>query len=308
MTLRHLRAFMAVAEELSFTGAARRLHISQPPLSRQIQQLETEIGVKLFLRSSQGIALTDKGRLFLQEARQLTMIADDFLDTAHRVRREGTAAVRVAIDWGLWKAVNRILTHHVRQHPLVEIVAEDLGRDGNLQEPAHTFRRRYTDVALTRTPVEGHAIECEPLFHEHLVVLIRDDHPLAGAGAVRLRQLTGETLLMPERDLGPVSCEKTLALYAAAGLKPRVAQTRTGPLAQSGLMLVASGDGVYLSVASAFTQPQAAEGVASLTLEEPNASVPVLLAYRRNESSAAAMAFVKSAFDVFGVRSPGGRA
>lgn len=308
MTLRHLRAFMAVAEELSFTGAARRLHISQPPLSRQIQQLETEIGVKLFLRSSQGIALTDKGRLFLQEARQLTMIADDFLDTAHRVRREGTAAVRVAIDWGLWKAVNRIRTHHVRQHPSVEVVAEDLRRDGSLQEPAHAFRRHYTDVALTRTPVEGETIECEPLFHEHLVVLIRDDHPLAGAGTVRLRQLTGETLLMPERDLGLVSCEKTHALYAAAGLKPRIAQTRTGPLAQSGLMLVASGDGVYLSVGSAFTQSQAAEGVASLTLEEPNASLPVLLAYRRNESAGAAVDFVKSAFDVFGVRSPGRRA
>jgi len=150
MTLRHLRAFMAVAEELSFTSAARRLHISQPPLSRQIQQLETQIGAKLFARSSQGIALTAKGQWFLGEVRQLTSLADEFLESALRVRREGTGAVRVGIDWALWKAVNRIRTQHARQHPGVDIIGEDLFRRGDVLDVAQAFRWRRIDVVLTR--------------------------------------------------------------------------------------------------------------------------------------------------------------
>ena len=299
MTLRHLRAFMAVAEELSFTGAARKLHISQPPLSRQIQQLEVEVGDQLFLRSAQGIELTDKGRVFLHEARQLTVIADEFLETAQRVRREGMGAVRVGIDWGLWNAINRIRTHHAMQHPGVEIIGEDLRTHGELHEPGQAFRRHRIDVALTRMAVNAPAIECQTLFHERVVVLIREDHPLVELGAVRLRQLAAEPLLITDRKGGPVLCEKVQALYASAGVTPRAVHTRTGPVAQSGLMLVASGEGIYLSVSSPFTQPHAAPGVAELTLDEPNATVPVMLAFRRDERSAAAVNFVTSAREAF---------
>jgi LysR family transcriptional regulator, benzoate and cis,cis-muconate-responsive activator of ben and cat genes len=299
MTLRHLRAFVAVAEELSFTSAARRLHISQPPLSRQIQQLETEIGAKLFARSSQGIALTAKGQWFLGEVRQLTSLADEFLESAQRVRREGTGAVRVGIDWALWKAVNRIRTQHARQHPGVDIIGEDLFRCGDALDVAQAFRWRRIDVALTRVAVEAASIECEPLFSERIVVLIRADHPLARAGSVRLRQLANETLMMPGRKAGPVSCEKVIALYEAAGITPRLIHTHTGPIAQSGLMLVSSGEGFYVSVGGPFTQPHAADGVAMLTLDEPNATIPVLLAFRRNESCLAALDFVQSARDAF---------
>lgn len=299
MNLRHLRAFVAVAEELSFTSAARKLHISQPPLSRQIQQLERKIGVKLFLRSSQGIALTGQGERFLQEARELMSVADEFLETAQQVLREGTGAVRIGIDWALWKAVNRIRTHHARQHPGVDITGEDLLGRGDVQDAAQAFRRHRIDVALTRAAVEAASIASEPLFQERIVVLIRDDHPLARTGSVRLRHLASETLLMPDRKASPVPFEKAMGLYGAAAVTPRLIHTRGGPTTQSGLMLVASGEGVYFSVGSGFTQPQGAEGVAVLTLDEPDATIPVLLAFRRDESSEAVLDFVTSARDVF---------
>jgi DNA-binding transcriptional LysR family regulator len=300
MTLRHLRAFMAVAEELSFTGAARKLHISQPPLSRQIQQLEKEIGVTLFVRRSHGIELTDRGRVFLAEARRLSGMANEFLQTAHRLRREDIAIVRIGSAWGLWKAMNQLRVHHARRHPGIEIVVEDLATRGDAHGVADVLRRQQMDLALTRVPVEGSGIHCEVVFEEQIVVLMRESHPLARAHAVRLRQLAEETLLMPDRKASPVLHDRVLALYVSAGVTPRVVHTQTTPDAQSGLLQVASGDGIFLSVASPFTQPHAVHGVAEVALDEPHAATPMFLAWRKDETSKSVLNFVSSARHVFG--------
>jgi LysR family transcriptional regulator, benzoate and cis,cis-muconate-responsive activator of ben and cat genes len=299
MTLRHLRAFIAVADELSFTSAARTLHISQPPLSRQIQQLEKEIGVKLFVRGPHGIALTDRGRVFLDEARRLSAIASEFLETAQRLRREGIDVVRIATASGLWKAMNRLRLHHGKRHRGIDITVEDLGPPGEHHNLGDALRRRQIDVALTRIPVEAPSVEHQVLFQEEIVVLIRQDHRLARARSVRLAQLTGERLLMHERKTSPVLYDKILALYAAAGIAPQVVPSQTNPDAPSGLLQVASGQGIYLTVASPFTQPHAANGIAELALDEPNASTPVLIAWRKDESSKAVVNFVHSALDAF---------
>jgi DNA-binding transcriptional LysR family regulator len=299
MTLRHLRAFMAVAEELSFTGAARKLHISQPPLSRQIQQLEQEIGVKLFLRRSHGIELTDRGRVFLAEARRLSAIANEFLQTAQRLRREGIGVVRVGAAPGLWKAMNRLRVYHAKRHPAIEITVEDLWSRGELHNVADALRRHQIDIALTRVPVDAPSVESEVLFQEQIVVLIREAHPLARADTVRLREIGGETLLMPDRKTSPLLHDRILALYAAAGVTPRMVPTQTSPESQSGLLQVASGDGIFLSVGSPFTQPHAARGVAELPLDEPHATTPMLMAWRRDEASRPVLNFIASARDAF---------
>ena len=299
MTLRHLRAFMAVADELSFTGAARKLHISQPPLSRQIQQLEKEVGVKLFLRRSHGIELTDRGRGFLAEARRLNGIANDFLQTAQRLRRDGIGVVRVGTGWGLWKAINRLRLHHARRDAGVEITVEDPLRSGEQQNPADALRRRQIDVALTRLPIATPAIACEVAFTEQIVVLLRENHPLSGARTLRLRQVADETLLMPDRKAAPALYDRVLALYAAAGVTPRVVHTRSTPDAPSGLLQVASGEGIHLTAASPWTQPHAVNGVAEVPLDEPNATTPMFLAWRRDETSRHVLNLVASARDVF---------
>lgn len=299
MTLRHVRAFLAVAEELSFTSAARRLHISQPPLSRQIQQLESEIGVQLFLRRAQGIELTEKGRLFLEEARRLSATANEFLDTAHRIRREGIGVVRVGVPSGLWKAVNRIRLHAAKRYPGLDVTAEDLRTHADLDGPNNAFRRHRIDVALTRAPVNWPSVQCEPLFHEQIVVLIGDAHPLARGGAVRLRQVAAETVWMQERKASPSLYDKTQSLYAAAGVTPRIVHTSGSPVELSGLMRVASGEGISLTVASPFTGRHAADGISELTLDEPHSTNPVLLAWRKDTSSKAVINFITSAREVF---------
>ena len=299
MTLRHLRAFIAVADELSFTNAARTLHISQPPLSRQIQKLEQEIGVKLFLRGPHGIALTDRGRVFLDEARRLSAIANEFLETAQRLRREGTDVVRIGTAWGLWKAMNRLRLHHAKRHRGIDITVEDLWTPAGNHSVADALRRQQIDVALTRMPVDAPAVNHQVLFQEEIVVLIRQHHPLAGTRSVRLAQLAGERLLMHERKLSPVLYDRILALYGAAGISPQMVHTQSNPDAPSGLLQVASGQGIYLTVASQFTQPHAANGIAELALDEPNACTPVLIVWRKDESSKAVLNFVNSALDAF---------
>ena len=299
MTLRHLRAFIAVADELSFTGAARALHISQPPLSRQIQQLEREIGVSLFLRSPHGIALTDRGRVFLDEARRLSALANEFLEAAQRLRREGIDVVRIGSAWGLWKAMNRVRVHHARRHRGIDLTVEDFSTPREHHTVADALRRRQIDVALTRIPVDAPSLMHQVLFHEDIVVLVRQQHRLASARRVRLAQLAGERLLMHDRRLSPALHDKVLALYAAAGVAPQVVVTPSNPDAPSGLLQVASGQGIYLTVASPFTQPHAVSGIAEVRLDEPNASTPVLIAWRNDEPSHAVLDFVTSALDAF---------
>jgi hypothetical protein len=131
------------------------------------------------------------------------------------------------------------------------------------------------------------------------VALLPDDHPLAGAGAVRLRQLAGETVLVCPRKSCPVPYEQVLSLYAVEGVRPRVAESQASPLEVSGLMRVTAREGIYFSVASPLTQPQAVAGVAAVALDSADATVPVLLAWRRGESSTLVLDFVASARGVF---------
>ena len=161
------------------------------------------------------------------------------------------------------------------------------------------FRRQRIDVALTRASVEAPLIDNEPLFDERIVMLIREDHPLTRSRAVGLCQLTGETLLMFERKLSPMLYDKVLELYAAAGVTPRIVHTKTSPIEQAGLMLIASGEGIFPSNSSRFTMSQAAKGVAALPLSDPKATVPVMISCRSDETSPAVLEFVSAARQAF---------
>ena len=299
MNLRHVRAFVVVAEELSFTNAARRLHISQPPLSRQIQQLEREVGAKLFIRRPQRIELTDRGTLLLEEARRLGAIADEFLETAQSVKRRATGVVRIGLSWGLWSALNRVRARYSKDHPDVEITVEDLCLQHDSMTSADAFRRQRIDVAVTRASVEAPGIENEPLFDERIVMLAREDHPLAHARGVGLCQLSKETLLMFERKLNPTLYDKVLEMYATAGVAPRIVHTKTSPYQQAGLMLIATGEGIFPSIRSKFTQPHSANGVAALALSDPHAKIPVMISWRGDETSSAILQFVDTARQAF---------
>ncbi|MFB6438166.1 LysR family transcriptional regulator [Streptomyces sp. NPDC056411] len=186
MELRTLRYFVAVAEELHFGRAAARLHMSQPPLSRAIKRLETEIGALLFARSPAGVTLTPVGAVLLDEARAL-------LDQADRVRvrvaaAAGTATLTLGIlGDGTDPGSTRLAAAFRRTHPGVDIRI----RDTDLTDPTCGLRAGLVDVALTRAPFDDTALTVRELRTDPVGAVLRADDPLARRDPLKLADLAG---------------------------------------------------------------------------------------------------------------------
>jgi DNA-binding transcriptional LysR family regulator len=184
MDLRTLRYFVAVAEELHFGRAAARLHMSQPPLSRAIKQLETEFGAALFDRSPAGVALTPVGKTLLDEARALLGQADRL--HARVTAAAGAATVTVGIlgdstDPG----VRRLAGAYRRRHPRVEVRI----RETDLADPTCGLHAGLVDVALTRGPFDRTGLTVRELRADPVGALLRADDPLAGRDSLHLADL-----------------------------------------------------------------------------------------------------------------------
>jgi len=292
MELRHLRAFVAVAEEGTFTKAARRLHISQPPLSKQIQQLERELGTTLFIRRRDGVELTRDGTMLLERAQTALTAFHDFEDYTKSVSSR-VRPLRIGIGWGLWEAVERIRSHHEQRFPEMRIVADDL-----CTERSAALEKRI-DVAVTRPPVDPELYESEPLFEEQFVAILSAEHPLASRTSLRLAELANEPLLMYDRCVGPGVYDKTLSLIKAAGVQPHMVGAQPPPYAPGAMMLVASRQGYYIGIASPFTQTHRVSGIAVVPLNEPDARLEIRIAWRHGETSRCVSEFVRSARAVF---------
>ncbi|MFE2149302.1 LysR family transcriptional regulator [Streptomyces lavendulae] len=184
MELRTLRYFVAVAEELHFGRAAARLHMSQPPLSRAIKQLETEFGLPLLLRSSAGVALTPAGTALLDEARAL-------LDQAERVRvRVSATAGAASLTVGLLgdttdPGATRLARAHHRSHPHVEVRI----RETDLTDPTCGLHAGLVDIALTRGPFDETGLTVHELRADPVGALLRSDDPLARRDSLELADL-----------------------------------------------------------------------------------------------------------------------
>ncbi|MFE2940503.1 LysR substrate-binding domain-containing protein [Streptomyces sp. NPDC059255] len=184
MELRTLRYFVAVAEELHFGRAAARLHMSQPPLSRAIRRLETDLGATLLHRSAAGVALTPAGAILLDEARTL-------LDRADRVRVRVAAAVGAAtltvgiLGDGTDRGAARLAAAYRRRHPGVEVVI----RETDLTDPTCGLRAGLVDVALTRGPFDETGLTVHELRTDPVGAVLRADDPLARHAHLKLADL-----------------------------------------------------------------------------------------------------------------------
>ncbi|MFI6853947.1 LysR family transcriptional regulator [Streptomyces sp. NPDC050416] len=180
-----MRYFVAVAEELHFGRAATRLHMSQPPLSRAIKQLEAEVGALLLARSPTGVTLTPVGTVLLDEARDLLAHAD-------RVRGRVSAAAGVTtitigiLGDGTDPGVSRLAAAYRRSHPGIDIRI----RDTDLTDPTCGLRSGLVDVALTRAPFDETALTVRVLRSDPVGVVLRADDPLAGRDQLRPAELS----------------------------------------------------------------------------------------------------------------------
>src|SRR5215471_9940632 len=273
MEIQHLREFAAIAETGSFSKAARRLRIAQPPLSRHIRQLEDELGIKLFERGATGVRITREGSLLLQQARTVLDDASALLDLATRARAGLASTLHIAMAPGLCEVVNRIRIHLVKTVPQLSIEGTDMS---SAQQYA-ALRRRLVDVGLLRHMPDDAEIETEPLFAERFVVLVGEGHPLAKKRTLKLKQLAGERLLLQDRDWAALAYDKILSMYAAA-----------------------SGEAICLSSSGSFSKSYVPlTGLAAIPLDEPDAELYVQVAWRKGETSSVLCDFLKAARQLF---------
>ncbi len=295
MELRHLRYFTVVAEELNFTRAARHLDISQPVLSRQIRDLEREMGVRLFDRNSSRVFLTDAGSRFLSEARVVLQHAQQAVEVAKHVHAGQSGTLRVGMGKGLGDVVSRIISGYLRLSPAVEIDVKDVA--SGFQTEA--FDDHRIDVGFMRPPISNQQLASSLLFEERLSVVVRKTSPLAKRARIRLIDIAQQNLLMIDKRISPGFTEKVLELYRNAGITPKAIPTETMPYDEAGAILIESGKGIYLAVGESPYHPSFADRLVAVPLCEPSAVIPVHIAWRKNELAKTVLDFVRYAESFF---------
>lgn len=284
--LRHLRYFVAVAEELHFGRAASRLGISQPPLSQQLRALEEELGAPLLERTSRRVRLTDAGRLLLAEARATLAQADHAVDVVRRVRRgeAGELAIGFAASAPFVTKVSNALFRYRRAYPDVHLRLAELPRDEQLALVAS----RELDIGFVRgveKPRLAAPLIAVQFMEEELLVAMRSDHRLAAAdGPLRVGELAEVPMVLYQRRLGAGFNEDFDLLCRNAGFEPLVAQEVAGLATLLGL--VAAGFGLTVLVRS-----MSALQLGDLVyrrLDEPEAISRLWLVHRQEPSATCA--------------------
>jgi DNA-binding transcriptional LysR family regulator len=291
MELHHLRYFVAVAEDLSVTKAAKRLGMAQPPLSRQIRSLENELAVQLFERRSGKLFLTDAGARFLGAARLVIDQAAAAIDIARQSKKGELGTVRVGFGKGLGDVVSLVINQHMRLYPDIEFDFRDI-LSGHQSE---ALLGRKIDVGFSHGPATSLEVASEKLFRESLSVVLARTNPLAKRRHLRLKDLSHQTLLLIERSISPNFHDLALTLCRNAGLSPRIVLTESTIYDEAGAMMTASGKGVVLAVGKNPTHPSFADRLAILPLREPQAVIEVHTTWRRDETSPTILNFIQTA-------------
>lgn len=291
MELRHLRYFVAVAEERHITRAAERLGIQQPPLSQQIRALETELEVQLFRRQPRGVELTEAGRTLLADARAILAQVDHAVATTQRTARgeQGRIAVGFTSSAPFHPFMPRAIRSFRDSAPRVSLMLEE----GGTSELVDALRQERLDVAFIRSPIpeatdEETGLAVQPLLEEEMLVALPTGHRLAGAAPLLLNALAGETFVLYRRPSGPGLYDSIIAACHRAGFNAQVGQE--APRIMSTLSLVAAGLGVSLVPDS--LQRLRIEGVTYRRLKASPLKAPLNLAHRRHESSTAVRRFI----------------
>jgi DNA-binding transcriptional LysR family regulator len=292
MELRHLRYFIAVAEEKHVTRAAERLGIQQPPLSQQMRALERELDVQLFHRRPRGVELTNAGLALLADARAILAHVDHAFATTRRTARgeQGRIAVGFTSSSPFHPFVPRIIRAYREAFPLVSLTLEE----GGTTELIEHLRSERIDVALIRTPLANQqGIVVNLLLQEMMVIALPQEHMLVRRAsidkALPLKELAGETFILYRRHTGAGLYDAILSACNQAGFSPRIGQE--APRIVSTLNLVAAGLGVSLVPQS--LQRMHLDGVAFHRISgsaQPKA--PIYLASRRGETSIAVRKFL----------------
>ena len=291
MELHHLRYFVAVAEDLSVTKAAKRLGMAQPPLSRQIRSLENELAVQLFERRS--------GKLFLTHARRPLPKRRSPSPRTSRSRHRNRPPIQ--------KRRTGHSPRRLRQRPRRRSKPGNQSTHAPLPRhrirfPRHPLRppkrsppRQKNRLGFSHGPATSLEVASEKLFRESLSVVLPRTNPLSKRRHLRLKDLRHETLLLIERSISPNFHDLALTLCRNACLSPRIVLTESTIYDEAGAMMTASNKGIFLAVGKNPTHPSFADRLTVLPLREPQAIIEVHTTWRRDETSPTILNFIQTA-------------
>lgn len=277
MDLRTLEYFLAVAREENITRAAEKLHISQPPLTRQLQQLEQELGVQLFVRGKRKTTLTPQGVFLQSRAEQLLDLAERTRQQVSNVQQEPAGrlyvgSIETAADW--------LLSGHVTEYRALHPGVNFSWWSGNSDDVASRLEKGLEDLAILRSPCDEEKFACTPLFREGWAAYMRPEDPLNAlpGDTITIEQLARSPLIIPKRRGRGREIE---GWFTARGLTPNIC-CDVSPF-QNALALAQSGMGVAILPHSA-ARSLYGRDLAYKKIDLPIAETQVLLAVPKYET------------------------
>lgn len=279
MELRQIRYFQCVARELSFTKAARILHIAQPPLSRQIKMLEEELGVAVFERLGRGIVLTDAGRYFLDQTEKMTQRLQETINATRRIGKNDRIWFGVGFVPSTLYGHMPALIRQLRQlNTQVEIGLVEMT---TLQQ-FEALKSGRIDIGVGRILLNDEEIERLVLTDEPLVVALPITHRLANKALVRLADIMEEPLILYPAKPRPSFADHVLNLCRQKGYSPQVIQEVNELQTAIGLVTATIG----IAIVPESVRRLHRDDVVYVNLDEPEFTSPIMLSWRKNDHSA----------------------
>ncbi len=285
LELRHLRYFVAVAEELHFGRAAQRLGMAQPPLSQQIQRLEQVIGTRLFERTSRRVQLTDAGSALLPDARRLLAGAEAALLAARRAGRGEQGELRVAFAATvMFLALPEIIRAFRDRFPGVHLDLREMPTGPQLAG----IKAGEIDIGFVREPEPDPELEIVTVMREPLRIAVPKGHPLASRATISVRHLADEPFVLFPAELAPGLHAQVMALCRAAGFTPRVVEESRE--LYTSVSLVEAGIGV--SILPASVEKLGWRGVRYRAIPSAAAETRIAAAWRKDRGRPVVEAFM----------------
>ncbi len=303
MEIRHLRYFIAVAEEQNFRRAAERLFMTQPPLSQQISLLEEDLGVLLFDRTHRQIRLTVAGEVFLEDAYQILAQVDRARGRAKRADKGEVGQLTIGYTSFVHCPLFRIILQRYRtQFPEVEIILHDLVTIEQMKQlSTNTLDLSFaTHASLAFSSLEETQLLQECILREPVVAVLPVNHPLAGRSPLPFAALADEPWIWFARQFDPATYDYMTRLFETVGFRPKVTQ-EVNQL-QLVISLVAAGLGVGLVTTS--TERLSSQDVVYLDLVDPTPIAEFNVVWRRDDTSPLLHAFLTTAREVAKSKAP----
>jgi DNA-binding transcriptional LysR family regulator len=287
MELRHLRYFVALAEELHFGKAAARMHITQPPLSRQIKELEKELEVTLFARNNKMVRLTEPGRIFLEHARQLQELLDHTIKITRRAHRGEFGRLAIGYLGGAaFHLLPNVLRHFRENHPDVELILHGMITSEQLE----ALLKGSIDVGIMRPTFSLDEYRSELILREPFVVALPMKHTLARRRDIHIRSLAQEKFVMLPPTPGGGLYRQILELCLQAKFEPKVVQVATETRSVVGLV----GAGIGISIVPSSVQRMAISNVVYRRLRGVRSYAEMVMVWRKDGETPVVSQFLRA--------------